>query len=343
MQPTSTLEREFMPTCGRRRGRLLSIALPVLVAVLAILGGAARDARAHHQFTDVPSDAFDYDAVDFLADNEIGCGLARPCPGDVTTRGQTATFLSRLPQAGPPGPPGPPGPQGPRGLTGAPGVTGPKGDQGNPGLQGPPGPKGEKGDPGAQGVRGLKGDKGDQGNPGPKGDRGEQGLQGAPGPKGNQGSQGPPGPKGDKGDTGPEGQPSPAASTAVTQVATPPLAIPDTVSGIQLMDLSGANQQGPSQIVTTFEARIHATATLVISNPGGTPIGVNCRLEINDGTAPLFGLTQIGELSKAGVPPSDGVKTVTVLGSTLRSPGTYNVVPICSATLAGARHSTAAT
>ena len=61
-----------------------------------------------------------------------------------------------------------------------------------------------------------------------------------------------------------------------------------------------------------------------------------CRLEINDGGAPFDDLTQIGELSKAGVPPSDGVKTVTVLGSTLKDPGTYNVVPICSATVAGA-------
>jgi len=91
-----------------------------------------------------------------------GCSANPPlyCPGNLLTRGQMATFISRAlelaPQgpagpAGPEGPQGPAGPQGPEGLQGPAGPQGPEGLQGPAGPEGPQGPEGPKGDPGSWG------------------------------------------------------------------------------------------------------------------------------------------------------------------------------------------------
>ena len=318
------------------RAHSSALALPL---ALAILGGAAHDARADHQFIDVPSGTFYHDAVDFLFDNGItfGCGPGRFCPDDVTTRGQAATFLFRLDQLFPPaGPPGPPGPQGPRGLTGEPGVTGPKGDKGDPGLPGPPGLKGVKGDTGMQGLPGTKGDKGDQGSPGAtKGDKGDRGVQGGQGPGGDPGDQGLPGSNGDKGATGLQGPTGPTASIEVTFVPVSPTSITSPVA-VGVIDLASANGQGESQIDTTFQTRILTLATLVLANVTAGPIRVTCDLRISDGTGPDAGLTLMGQNSATDLPPGGGVATLTLAGWSVKNAGTYNVKALCSGNGVGA-------
>jgi hypothetical protein len=67
-------------------------------AKLGLLG--TRDARASHNFADVPDSAFYHDFVQFLVDAGItsGCSVAPPlyCGEQSVTRGQMAVFLQRL-------------------------------------------------------------------------------------------------------------------------------------------------------------------------------------------------------------------------------------------------------
>jgi hypothetical protein len=316
-----------------RRIRLvqaLADSLPIVLAILAILGGWPPDVGADQQFVDVPNDAFYHDAV---ADNGItfGCGL-RLCPGDVTTRGRAETFLSRLHRTisnrpPPAGPPGPPGPQGPPGLTGEPGPPGPKGAKGDPGTQGPPGLQGPKGDPGDQGPPGPKGVKGEPGEPEPKGTKGDQGdlgLPGLKGEKGEQGGAGPNGAKGDTGDTGPAGFPG---SSAVSRRGL--LVLPEP-GRFNMIDLASQNGQGNRRIVTTVTARIFALATLVVSNTSaaaeGAPIDIDCKPTLVDGSTPID-MAQSSTMTL----PVGGLDTLAITGALVMGPGTYNVLASCAA------------
>ena len=79
-----------------------------LVFVLAVMAAAfvgaklglltTRDARASHNFTDVPDSAFYHDFVQFLVDNAItaGCSPGLFCGEQSVTRGQAAVFLKKL-------------------------------------------------------------------------------------------------------------------------------------------------------------------------------------------------------------------------------------------------------
>src|SRR5262245_48492524 len=57
-----------------------------------------RDAKASHNFSDVPDSAFYHNFVQFLVDNGItaGCAAGQFCGEDPVTRGQTAVFLKKL-------------------------------------------------------------------------------------------------------------------------------------------------------------------------------------------------------------------------------------------------------
>jgi len=313
----------------------LSGSLPIVLAILAIVGGAPPDAGADHQFVDVPSGAFHHDAVDFLVDNGItsGCGLGRFCPDDATTRGQAATFLFRLHHViPPPGPPGPQGPPGPRGLTGEPGVTGPKGAKGDPGTLGPPGLQGPKGDPGDQGPPGPKGAKGAPGDPGQKGTKGDQGDLGPPGLKGEKGDQGDAGPKGaagDTGDTGPAGLP---VSSAVSRPGL--LVLPGSPGRFNMIDLASQNGQGNRRIVTTVTARIFALATLVVSNTSagaeGAVVSIDCKPTLVDGLNP----SDMAQSSTMTLPVG-GLDTLAITGAVVMGAGTYNVLASCAASAPG--------
>ena len=319
-----------------RRIRLvhaLSASLPIVLAILAILAGAPPDVRADHQFVDVPSDAFYHDSVDFLVDNGItsGCAPGRFCPGDATTRGQAAEFLTRLYHVIPQnGPPGPRGPEGPRGLIGEPGPPGPKGAKGDPGTQGPPGLQGLKGDPGDQGPSGPKGAKGDPGDPGPKGPKGDQGDPGPLGLKGDKGDQGDAGPKGatgDTGDTGPAGFP---VSSAVSRSGQ--LLIPASGGRFNLIDLASENgpPAGNRRIVTTVTARIFALATLVMSNTSQASegqISIDCKPTLVGGSGPI----DMGPSSAAMTLPLVGLDTMAIAGALVIGAGTYNVLVSCAA------------
>jgi hypothetical protein len=65
-------------------------------AKLGLLG--TQEARASHNFSDVPDSAFYHDFVQFLVDNGItvGCGPHLFCGEQAVTRGQTAVFLEKL-------------------------------------------------------------------------------------------------------------------------------------------------------------------------------------------------------------------------------------------------------
>jgi hypothetical protein len=81
-----------------------------VVLVLAVTAGAfvgaklgllgSRDARASHNFSDVPDGVFYHDFVQFLVDAGItsGCSVAPPlyCGEQSVTRGQMAVFLQRV-------------------------------------------------------------------------------------------------------------------------------------------------------------------------------------------------------------------------------------------------------
>jgi hypothetical protein len=77
--------------------------LVVAVMVAAFVGAklgflSSRDARASHNFSDVPDSAFYHDFVQFLVDNGItvGCAPGLFCGEQAVTRGQVAVFLKRL-------------------------------------------------------------------------------------------------------------------------------------------------------------------------------------------------------------------------------------------------------
>jgi hypothetical protein len=87
------------------RGRRFLGQLVFVVAVMAaaFVGGklgliSTPDARASHDFSDVPDDAFYHDFVQFLVDNGItaGCGPDLFCGAQAVTRGQMAVFLKKL-------------------------------------------------------------------------------------------------------------------------------------------------------------------------------------------------------------------------------------------------------
>jgi hypothetical protein len=88
---------------ARGRRFLGQVAFVLAVMAAAFVGAklgllTTRDARASHNFSDVPDSAFYHDFVQFLVDNGItaGCGPGLFCGEQAVTRGQTAVFLKKL-------------------------------------------------------------------------------------------------------------------------------------------------------------------------------------------------------------------------------------------------------
>lgn len=121
----------------------------IITATVTALVAVPLTVLAASGFTDVDSDAFYSDAVEWLAQTGVTKGCDPPdnakfCPDDPVTRGQMAVFLERLATErvvdantvrglepsdlegprGPQGPAGPAGPQGPEGAAGDDGLPG---------------------------------------------------------------------------------------------------------------------------------------------------------------------------------------------------------------------------
>src|SRR5262245_7173324 len=88
---------QYRPLLGRVLLVLVMMAGAFLGAKLGLLD--TREARASHNFSDVPDSAFYHDYVDFLVNNGItsGCQVSPPlyCPEQAVTRGQMAVFLEK--------------------------------------------------------------------------------------------------------------------------------------------------------------------------------------------------------------------------------------------------------
>jgi hypothetical protein len=172
-------------------------------------------------------------------------------------------------------------------------------------------------------VRSLSGKIGPAGAPGAAGATGQQGPAG---PKGDQGLQGVPGAKGDTGDTGLTytAWGSSAGSLSVTT---------DTA----VVDLLGGG--GSGVLTLPVRARIFVTGTLDLANTSATePSHVGCTARYSgDGTTSplLFDISPavLADLHQADADSSaSGVlyQSISVTGSQVLDPGTYNVGIDCS-------------
>ena len=123
------------------------------------------------------------------------------------------------------------------------------------------------GPPGPEGPAGPQGPQGNVGPAGPQGPAGPIGATGATGAQGATGLQGSPGPIGATGPAGPT-----AASFAYQDVT-----IPIEATSTPVLDLASLNSVGDSQIITTFDAIIMASATLVVSQASFDEVILYCH------------------------------------------------------------------
>jgi hypothetical protein len=127
------------------------------------------------------------------------------------------------------------------GAQGATGSTGAQGETGTTGAQGTTGTTGAQGTTGTTGAQGATGTTGSQGTTGETGSQGTTGTTGSQGATGTTGSQGTTGAQGTTGNTGSQG--ATGSNAGILSVAGP-LAVTDTVLGLNYgagLGLSGSN------------------------------------------------------------------------------------------------------
>ena len=127
------------------------------------------------------------------------------------------------------------------GAQGATGSTGAQGETGTTGAQGTTGTTGAQGTTGNTGAQGATGTTGSQGTTGETGSQGTTGTTGTQGTTGTTGSQGITGAQGTTGNTGSQG--ATGSNAGILSVAGP-LAVTDTVLGLNYgagLGLSGSN------------------------------------------------------------------------------------------------------
>ena len=147
-----------------------------------------------------------------------------------------------------------------------------------------------------------------------------RGARGRAGPAGAQGPQGGQGPQGAQGIPGPT-----ASAFAIENAGAAGEPVPAAPAFMNLLDLNqGASHSGP--LTVSFPARIVATATAALGNPGGTGQIVECRLAL----FPQGGGQQpFGEAARETVAPGEYV-TAPMTGAIDVGAGTYDIQVQCS-------------
>lgn len=202
-------------TRAARWARVVPYVLPLILALVAVLGYAVLSARvAELDRLAVQRAALNDEQDALLVDLDVRLSEANDrlrAVGEQPVPEPTSTLplVVRTPQDGQRGAPGPRGRDGldgQDGATGAPGPAGPAGPRGAPGVDGADGDDGATGSSGRTGLRGTPGATGPTGPPGPAGAVGAAGPQGEAGPAGERGPAGAAGPAGATGERGPAGR-----------------------------------------------------------------------------------------------------------------------------------------
>jgi hypothetical protein len=134
---------------------------------------------------------------------------------------------------------------------------------------------------------------------------------------------------------GPIGATGPAGPTSAS-FAYQDVTIPVAETSTPVLDLASLNTVGDSQITTSFDAIIMASATLVFQT-GFDNANLFCHLDISDGTGPTNGFTTMSTafgtaLSVFGSDPDfPYLLTLPLIGAKRVTPGTYNVRARCYA------------
>ncbi len=165
----------------------------------------------------------------------------------------------------------------------------------------------------------------------PKVQRGPRGATGPTGPAGLGGAAGPmgkEGPAGKEGPTGKEGPAGPTASAAVSNAAAVSVSDGGEATAVDLASTN--NGATDKRITTTFPSVIMAVGQTSVYNNEAKAGQVYCTLQINDGTTPDSGLTDMGEHLYFNFPAVQYYNNgYSVSGSAEKPAGTYNVALRC--------------
>jgi hypothetical protein len=109
-----------------------------------------------------------------------------------------------------------------------------------------------------------------------------------------------------------------------------------TGSAVELSDSATVIDLASAPLTVSYPARVMATATVQLKNPGPSPRAARCKLQIVNTLDPQAGSSDMSQTFVSDLPGDPGHDvTVTVSGAASKPAGSYNVSLVCGESNSG--------